>query len=215
MNTAAARELVLREAERPPGVLDFLTETAYCFTNHCTAEYAADRFPMSRAKASDRMPRPESVLEGFGERLKEVRGTRTQDEFARMLGMPRQQLTRYESGRVPDPLVLVKIALTTGASLDWLLGGVIPGVSAAERAQSGMARYAQGQGHLPQSSALTSEEMVEQGRLWNQVNRVFLAAKRRDETAQKLVEGITAMLSAWERVQPPAEPRTATGAAGM
>jgi transcriptional regulator with XRE-family HTH domain len=37
--------------------------------------------------------------------------------------MKQPQLARYESGRIPDPAVLAKIARVGGATVDWILTG--------------------------------------------------------------------------------------------
>jgi len=59
-----------------------------------------------------------------GERIRTIRGEKTQTEFAKDLGVPKQNyISRYERGRIPSPDLLVKIADMGKVSLDWLLVG--------------------------------------------------------------------------------------------
>lgn len=61
----------------------------------------------------------------FSQRLERLRGARTTEEFAKLLGMARQQLERYENDRAaPTLAVLARIATRAKASLDWLILGV-------------------------------------------------------------------------------------------
>jgi len=62
-------------------------------------------------------------LPTFSERFTELRGDRTQGEFAKFLGISRPTVGFYENGsRIPDALVLRQIAEKCGVSADWLLG---------------------------------------------------------------------------------------------
>ena len=59
----------------------------------------------------------------FCSRLKEVRNSLSQNEFAKTLGIPQTSYSRYESGKnEPDYELLVAICRTFGVSADWLLG---------------------------------------------------------------------------------------------
>ena len=59
-----------------------------------------------------------------GERIRAIRGDKTQTEFAKDLSVPKQNyISRYERGRIPSPDLLVKIADMGRVSLDWLLIG--------------------------------------------------------------------------------------------
>ncbi len=59
-----------------------------------------------------------------GERIRAVRGKRTQTEFAKALGVKKQNyISRYERGRIPSPDLLVRIAEMGRVSIDWLLTG--------------------------------------------------------------------------------------------
>lgn len=59
-----------------------------------------------------------------GERIRAIRGKMTQTEFARKLGVRKQNyISRYERGRIPSPDLLVKMASIGKVSLDWLLMG--------------------------------------------------------------------------------------------
>jgi transcriptional regulator with XRE-family HTH domain len=59
----------------------------------------------------------------LSERLAEVRGERSQRQFARDLGVFQQNVNRYESGTTPHTDFLITLALKEGISLDWLLLG--------------------------------------------------------------------------------------------
>lgn len=59
----------------------------------------------------------------FADRFSELRGEKTQDEFAKFLGISRPTVGFYENGtRLPDALVLKQIAEKCNVSADWLLG---------------------------------------------------------------------------------------------
>jgi transcriptional regulator with XRE-family HTH domain len=59
-----------------------------------------------------------------GERIRAIRGNRTQTEFAKELGVRKQNyISRYERGRIPSPNLLAKIAEMGRVSVDWLLVG--------------------------------------------------------------------------------------------
>lgn len=59
----------------------------------------------------------------FAERFAELRGDRTQGEFAEFLGISRPTVGFYENGtRIPDALVLRQISEKCQVSTDWLLG---------------------------------------------------------------------------------------------
>ena len=59
----------------------------------------------------------------FAERFRELRGDMTQDKFADFVGISRPTVGFYENGdRLPDALVLKKIAEKCRVSSDWLIG---------------------------------------------------------------------------------------------
>ncbi len=57
------------------------------------------------------------------ERLAQVRGNRSQRQFARDLGVFQQNVNRYESGTTPHTDFLITLALKEQVSVDWLLLG--------------------------------------------------------------------------------------------
>jgi len=57
------------------------------------------------------------------ERLSQVRGDRSQRQFARDLGVFQQNVNRYESGTTPHTDFLITLALKENVSIDWLLLG--------------------------------------------------------------------------------------------
>lgn len=59
-----------------------------------------------------------------GARIRMVRGTMTQEKFAKVIGVKKQNyISRYERGRIPNPNILVKIAEVGKTTIDWLLCG--------------------------------------------------------------------------------------------
>jgi glucan biosynthesis protein len=57
------------------------------------------------------------------ERLAQIRGSRSQRQFARDLGVFQQNVNRYESGTTPHTDFLITLALKENVSIDWLLLG--------------------------------------------------------------------------------------------
>ncbi len=57
------------------------------------------------------------------ERLAQVRGDRSQRQFARDLGVFQQNVNRYENGTTPHTDFLITLAMKEGVSIDWLLLG--------------------------------------------------------------------------------------------
>ena len=59
-----------------------------------------------------------------GQRIRLIRGKATQTDFARAIGVRKQNyVSRYEHGRIPNPTLLVKIAHYGKSTVDWLLTG--------------------------------------------------------------------------------------------
>lgn len=60
----------------------------------------------------------------IGNRIRQIRGKRTQEQFAVRLNVPKQNyISRYERGRIPNPQLLVDIAHLGRVSVDWILTG--------------------------------------------------------------------------------------------
>jgi len=57
------------------------------------------------------------------DRIAQVRGTRSQRQFARDLGVFQQNVNRYENGTTPHTDFLITLANKESVSLDWLLLG--------------------------------------------------------------------------------------------
>ncbi len=57
------------------------------------------------------------------DRIAQVRGDRSQRQFARDLGVFQQNVNRYENGTTPHTDFLITLALKESVSLDWLLLG--------------------------------------------------------------------------------------------
>ena len=63
-------------------------------------------------------------LQAIGQRIRQLRGDVTQEDFARSLGISQAQLSKYELGQSALPLgSLVKIAQKFGHTADWILTG--------------------------------------------------------------------------------------------
>ncbi len=63
-------------------------------------------------------------LKAIGARVRALRGTVLQDEFAPKLGISQGQLSKIESGKIAPTLdVLVKLASRFDKSLDWIVTG--------------------------------------------------------------------------------------------
>ena len=65
----------------------------------------------------------ERLKKKLPERLAEVRGDRSQRQFARELGVFQQNVNRYENGTTPHTDFLITISTKENISLDWLLLG--------------------------------------------------------------------------------------------
>lgn len=71
---------------------------------------------------------PSPDKDAFVRRLLELAGNVTQRAFAERIGVPPQYVNRYLRGVVPDPEVLMRIALAYNVTIEWLLGGYEPRV---------------------------------------------------------------------------------------
>ncbi|WP_342510524.1 helix-turn-helix transcriptional regulator [Sporosarcina sp. FSL K6-1522] len=59
----------------------------------------------------------------IGDRMKQLRGNRTQEDIASLIGVSRARYSHYENGRSePDLVMLEKIADCYGVTIDELLG---------------------------------------------------------------------------------------------
>lgn len=58
-----------------------------------------------------------------GKRIRKIRGGLTQKQFADILGVKQNYISRYEKGRIPPPEILIKIAEFGNVSVDWILIG--------------------------------------------------------------------------------------------
>lgn len=63
------------------------------------------------------------MKKSFGDRIEELRGNKTQKQFAVLLGIPLNTYTNWTRGiRFPTADAVVKICIQLGVSSDWLLG---------------------------------------------------------------------------------------------
>jgi transcriptional regulator with XRE-family HTH domain len=63
------------------------------------------------------------MKKSFGDRIEELRGDKTQKQFAVLLGIPLNTYTNWTRGiRFPTADAVVKICIQLGVSSDWLLG---------------------------------------------------------------------------------------------
>jgi len=65
----------------------------------------------------------ERMKRKLADRIAEVRGDRSQRQFARDLGVFQQNVNRYESGTTPHTDFLITLAVKENVSMDWLLLG--------------------------------------------------------------------------------------------
>jgi transcriptional regulator with XRE-family HTH domain len=65
----------------------------------------------------------ERMKKKLPDRLAQVRGGRSQRQFARELGVFQQNVNRYENGTTPHADFLITLAMKEHVSLDWLLLG--------------------------------------------------------------------------------------------
>lgn len=77
-------------------------------------------------------------MKTLAERIKALRlPGETQAQFAERLGTTQASISRYLNGRHPDRATLIKIASSTGVSLDWLLTGNGPMTSESSKEAGG------------------------------------------------------------------------------
>jgi transcriptional regulator with XRE-family HTH domain len=77
-----------------------------------------------KIRGRPRRSETELDIEAIGGRIRELRGTVTQEEFAQWLGISQAQLSKYELGQsIPSLDALTKLAKKTGRSTDWILLG--------------------------------------------------------------------------------------------
>lgn len=63
------------------------------------------------------------IGESLGERLKSLRGSRTQEDVSKQIGLSRARYSHYENNRVePDTAILKKLSEFYNVSTDFLLG---------------------------------------------------------------------------------------------
>jgi transcriptional regulator with XRE-family HTH domain len=65
----------------------------------------------------------ERMKRKLADRIAQVRGDRSQRQFARDLGVFQQNVNRYESGTTPHTDFLLTLAVKENVSMDWLLLG--------------------------------------------------------------------------------------------
>jgi|GEM_PF-4139744 len=99
-----------------------------------------------------------------GRRIRELRGTFTQAEFAERLGVDRKSVVGWESGkRLPDGATLLRFVAEFGADLNYLLTGAkgAPSLSSEEAVLLANYRHCQpaGRANLLQTSALLAVGM--------------------------------------------------------
>ena len=71
-----------------------------------------------------RRTQSEVDLQSVGQRVRQLRGAATQEDFARALNISQAQLSKYELGQSALPLsLLAKLAERSGRTTDWILTG--------------------------------------------------------------------------------------------
>ena len=68
--------------------------------------------------------KPHADLVAIGRRIRQLRGSELQDDFAPFLGISQGQLSRVERGMLaPSIEVLLRLKERFGKSVDWILTG--------------------------------------------------------------------------------------------
>jgi len=70
----------------------------------------------------------------IGARIRKIRGSLNQKDFAKIIGVSTSVISKYESGRIPKAVILKKIADYGGVSVEWLLHGEEAGPAKAAEA---------------------------------------------------------------------------------
>src|SRR5882762_892170 len=79
---------------------------------------------VSLRRCSATATRPPKILAAIGKRIRQLRGTERQDDFAPFLGITQGQLSKMERGIVsPTVEVLLRLRKHYGKSVDWFLTG--------------------------------------------------------------------------------------------
>ena len=69
-------------------------------------------------------PKPKSDLVGIGRRIRELRESERQDDFAPFLGITQGQLSKIERGLLaPSVEILLRLRRRFGKKVDWILLG--------------------------------------------------------------------------------------------
>ena len=77
-----------------------------------------------RFSGRPRRSETEVNLQAVGQRIRQLRGAATQEEFAQALNISQAQLSKYELGQSALPLsLLAKLAEKYGRTTDWILTG--------------------------------------------------------------------------------------------
>jgi transcriptional regulator with XRE-family HTH domain len=107
---------------------------------------------MSRKKLTS-----EETFPGLPNRIKFLRGERTQKEFGEILGVSKAAISKYESGiAIPSSDILRKIAFIGNKEIDWLLRGDQPSIP-----QLSDSAYIHDERGEPLDVALLSEVLTE------------------------------------------------------
>lgn len=78
-------------------------------------------------KADDQLARQVTrKKDGMARRIAQVRGDRSQRQFARDLDVFQQNVNRYESGTTPHASFFIRVALREKVNLNWLILGTGP-----------------------------------------------------------------------------------------
>lgn len=75
---------------------------------------------------------PIGIKKDVGLRIRKIRGSLNQKEFAKILEVNQATICKYEAGRIPEALTLNKIADHGGVTVEWLLHGKAPPVQAKQ-----------------------------------------------------------------------------------
>jgi DNA-binding transcriptional regulator YiaG len=77
-----------------------------------------------KIRGRPRRTQNEVDLHAVGQRIRQIRGDVTQEDFAQLLSISQAQLSKYELGQSALPLgALIKLAQISGRTSDWILTG--------------------------------------------------------------------------------------------
>jgi transcriptional regulator with XRE-family HTH domain len=157
--------------------------------------------PRSHSQPKSDLPITAQEAVQIGGRIRRIRGSASQREFAARLGISREQLSRIESGaQVPGTETLRRLARVTRVPLDFI---VLGGAPAAPRAAAAEGESAWDTALEPLLEGTTLRLPRTAGSSWRKANRAWqeLSEARREEI-REFVRRIAVVAVAIEALLP-------------